>query len=160
MSLRALRIAGLLAALAAAAALVATAAGAAVAPSLKLTRIQRVPFPNRGYVLDLPRNVALSTKSVAVTENGKPVQDLAVTSLAGSGLGFGALLAVDASDSMQGKPFAGAIAAAKRFVAKRGTGEAVGLIAFSAVAGDEDDGVRVGALGAEPLVDRVPVEAG
>jgi tight adherence protein B len=130
MRLRALRITALLAALAAVAALVAATAGAAE-PAVKLTRIERVPFPDRGYVIDLPRNVALNARSVAVRENGKPVQDLAVTSLAGSGLGFGALLAVDASDSMQGGPFAGAIAAAKSFVAKRGAGEAVGLIAFN-----------------------------
>lgn len=131
MSARALRVAALVAALAAMAALVAATARAADAPGVKLTQIQRVPFPNRGYVIDLPRNVALSTKSVVVTENGKPVQDLAVTSLAGSGVGFGAVLAVDASESMAGGPFAGAVAAAKSFVAKRGTGEAIGLIAFN-----------------------------
>jgi tight adherence protein B len=131
MSLRALRIAALVVAFGAAAALVAATAGAAEAPGVKLTQIQRVPFPDRGYVIDLPHNVALSTKSVVVTENGKPVQDLAVTSLAGSGLGFGALLAVDASDSMHGGPFEGAVAAAKSFIAKRGTGEAIGLIAFN-----------------------------
>jgi tight adherence protein B len=131
MSLRAFRIAALVAALAAAAVLVAATAAAAPAPAVKLTRIQRVPFPNRGYVLDLPRNVALNARSVVVTENGKPVRDVAVTSLAGSGLGFGAVLAVDASDSMQGTPFAGAVAAAKSFIAKRATGEAIGLIAFN-----------------------------
>jgi tight adherence protein B len=66
-----------------------------------------------------------------VTENGKPVADVTVTTLAGSGLGFGAVLAVDASASMQGNPYAGAIAAAQSFVAKRGAGEKIGLVAFN-----------------------------
>lgn len=131
MRLRTFRVAALVGALAAAAALVAATAGAAGAPGVKLTPIQRVPFPNRGYVIDLPRNVALNAKSVVVTENGKPVKDLAVTSLAGSGLGFGAVLAVDASNSMHGGPFSGALTAAKSFIAKRGVGEAIGLIAFN-----------------------------
>jgi tight adherence protein B len=133
MSLRALRIAALVAALTVASTLVAASSSAASsgASTLKLTRVQRVPFPNRGYVLDLPRNVALNSTSVRVTENGKPVRDVTVTPLAGSGVGFGAVLAVDASDSMQGGPFAGALAAARTFVAKRGAGETIGLIAFN-----------------------------
>jgi tight adherence protein B len=133
MSFRRLRIAFSAALLASAVALVASTGGAASAATstLKLTPIQRVPFPNRGYVVDLPRNVALNPGSVRVTENGKPVRDVAVTPLAGSGVGFGAVLAIDASDSMQGGPFAGAISAAQSFVAKRGPGEAIGLIAFN-----------------------------
>ena len=134
MRLRAVRIAGLVAALAAtAAALVAATAGAASvgASTFTLTPIQRVPFPNRAYVIDLPRDFALKARSVQVTENGKRVEDVAVTSLAGSGVGFGAVLAVDASHSMQGSPFTGALTAARTFVAKRGSGEAVGLIAFN-----------------------------
>ena len=132
------RIALLVTAMAVAAVLVATPAVAApaAAPTLDVTPIQRVPFPNRGYVVDLQRNVALRASSVDVTENGKPVKDVTVTPLAGSHVGFGAVLAVDASDSMQGSPFAGAITAAQSFVAKRGTGEAIGLIAFN-------DGIQV-----------------
>jgi tight adherence protein B len=132
-NLRGLKLAVIVAALAAAVLPVAASAGSssADAATLKVTPIERVPFPNRGYVIDLSRNVALNSGSVRVTENGKAVQDLAVTPLAGSGVGFGAVLALDASDSMQGKPFAGAIAAAKSFVAKRGTGEAIGLLAFN-----------------------------
>jgi tight adherence protein B len=133
MSRRALRIAALVAALAAVATLVATTAGAASTGAAKftLTPIGRVPFPNRGYAVDLGQNVALNANSVVVTENGKPVKNVTLTSLAGSGVGFGAVLAVDASDSMQGGPFAGAVAAAKTFIAKRGTDEAIGLIAFN-----------------------------
>jgi len=132
MSRRAPRIAGLVPAFAALSLLVAAIALAGPGVTgVKLTRIQRVPFPNRGYVLDLPRNVALSSRSVQVTENGKPVQDVAVTPLAGSGVGFGAVLAIDASDSMRGGPYAGAVAAAQSFIAKRGLGEAIGLVAFN-----------------------------
>lgn len=101
------------------------------ATALQVTPIQRVPFPDRGYVVDLPRNVRLGSGAVSVTENGKPVEDVSFSPLAGSGLGFGALLAVDASDSMRGDPFAGALAAARTFVDRRGKGEAIGLLAFN-----------------------------
>jgi tight adherence protein B len=82
-------------------------------------------------VIDLPQGTALDPSAVRVTEDGKPVQDLSVTPLAGSGLGFGAVLALDASDSMSGRPFDNAITAAQRFVVKRGNGEEIGLVAFN-----------------------------
>lgn len=131
-NLRTLRVGVSVAALAAAVQVGASAgAASAAAQTLKVTPIQRVPFPNRGYVVDLPQRAALNPASVHVTENGKPVENLSVTPLAGSGLGFGAVLAVDASDSMTGAPYAGAIEAAQKFIARHGRGEAIGLVAFN-----------------------------
>src|SRR5437763_9102237 len=133
MSLRAVRGVVVVAAVAAAAGQIAASAGAAprVRPALSVTPVQRVPFPNRGYVIYLSHSTALNPNSVHVTENGKLVGNTSVTPLAGSGLGFGAVLALDASDSMTGGPYTNAITAARKFVINRGNGEEVGLIAFN-----------------------------
>jgi tight adherence protein B len=132
MSLRALRAGVAVAAVAAAVAQVAASAAAAPArPPLSVTPIQRVPFPNRGYVIDLPQSAVLNPNAVHVTENGKPVGNASVTPLSGSGLGFGAVLALDASDSMTGSPYTNAIKAAQKFVVERGNGEEIGLVAFN-----------------------------
>jgi len=132
-------VVGLAAAVAAAALGTAVAGAASTPPAsttpqsspLAVTPIQRVPFPDRGYVVDLPKDVALDSSAVTVTENGTTVGDIAFGPLAASGLGFGAVLAIDASDSMKGTPFAGALAAAQSFVAKRGSNESIGLVAFN-----------------------------
>lgn len=132
MSRWAIRVGIAAAAVAAAVGQIAASAVAAPArPALSVTPIQRVPFPNRGYVIDLPQGTALNPSSVHVTENGKPVGNASVTPLAGSGLGFGAVLALDASDSMTGSPYTNAITAARKFVINRGDGEEIGLIAFN-----------------------------
>ncbi len=128
--LHATALAGLLAAMAGLCAVAARAASPGT-DTLKITPIQRVPFPDRGYVVDLPRNVVLDSSAVTVTENGKPVENVSFTPLAGSGLGFGAVLALDASQSMHGGSFAGALAAARSFIDKRGEGEQIGLLAFN-----------------------------
>ena len=131
MSLRAVR-AGVAVAVAAAVGQIAASSLAAPArPPLSVTPVQRVPFPSRGYVIDLPQSTALNPNSVHVTENGKLVGNVSVTPLAGSGLGFGAVLALDASDSMTGSPYTNAITAARKFVINRGNGEEIGLIAFN-----------------------------
>jgi len=132
MSLRVLRAGVAVAAVAVAAGQIAASAVAApVRPALSVTPVQRVPFPNRGYVIDLSQSAALQPSAVHVTENRKPVRDLSVTPLAGSGLGFGAVLALDASDSMTGNPYRNAITAARKFVINRGNGEEIGLVAFN-----------------------------
>lgn len=131
MSLRAIRVGVAVAVAAAVGQIAAGAVAAPVRPALSVTPIQRVPFPDRGYVIDLQQNTALNPSSVHVTENGKLVGNLSVTPLAGSGLGFGAVLALDASDSMKGSPYRNAIEAARKFVVNRGDGEEIGLVAFN-----------------------------
>jgi tight adherence protein B len=106
---------------------VATAASAA---EIGATPVSRLPFPERGYVVDLPRDVDLRPSRVSVTENGEPVRLLEVTPLSASGLRTGVVLAIDASRSMTGAPFAGALAAAREFVA-RGQNQNVGLVVFN-----------------------------
>lgn len=119
--------------LALAAALLAPAAATAAASSgdLRLTPIARTSFPQRGYILDLPVSAGLTRGSVYVTENGRPVRQLHLASTDASGLQFGVVLVIDASESMQGRPLSRALAAARTFVAHRGPNERIGLITFN-----------------------------
>jgi tight adherence protein B len=106
------------------------ATSAASAGEIGATPVSRLPFPERGYVVDLPRDVDLRAPAVQVTENGAPVRRLEVTPIAASGISTGVVLAIDASRSMAGKPFAGALAAAREFIA-RSPGQKIGLVAFN-----------------------------
>ena len=113
-----------------AAALVAIPASAA-GNGIQLTPVGRVPFPDRAFVLDLPRQVAASKLKLDVRENGTPVKNATVTPVGASGIRFGAILAIDSSLSMKGKPFEAALAAARAFVAKRASSELVGVLTFN-----------------------------
>jgi tight adherence protein B len=113
--------------------LVAAALGAAAAASaadISATPVSRLPFPERGYVIDLPPDVDLRSPRISVTENGEPVRRLKVTPLAEAGVSAGVVLAIDASESMAGAPFTGALAAAREFIGRR-PGQKVGLVAFN-----------------------------
>jgi tight adherence protein B len=98
---------------------------------VQLTPVGRLPFPDRGYVVDLPRGVAVDQRAVKVRENGRRVGDLQVSPLGSSGIHFGVILAVDASDSMQGAPVRAAVAAARAFLSHRQADEEVGVVAFN-----------------------------
>jgi tight adherence protein B len=90
-----------------------------------------VPFPERGYVIDLPANSAVDPAAVHVTENGRRVEDFAFAPLKTSGLRSAVVLAIDTSESMTGAPAAAAVAAARAFVTHRGPNEEVGLVTFN-----------------------------
>ena len=98
---------------------------------VQLTPVLRVPFPYRGYLLDLPRAVHVTAGDIRLTENGIGIGDVSVSPLSASGLRFGVVLAVDASDSMKGTPYADALAAARTFVARRGSNELIGIVVFN-----------------------------
>ena len=119
------------------AALLAPAAASAAPGStgLQLTPVLRVPFPNRGYIVDLPNAIHLTPSDIRLSENGIGIGDLTVSPLSSSGLRFGVVLAVDASDSMKGTPYADALAAAQTFVAQRGTNEEIGVVTFNSKVG-------------------------
>jgi len=114
------------------AALVLSAAGtASAAESLQLTPVGRLPFPERGYVVDLSGRATVDSSSVSVRENGRPVGGVDVSPVAAAGIHFGVVLAIDASESMAGAPLAAAVAAARAFVAKRESDQEVGILAFN-----------------------------
>ena len=112
-------------------ALAAAVAASAAAPAPQVTQVGRMPFPDRGFVVDLPSDRAVTASEVHVQENGRPVRNLLVTPLSSAGISYGVVLAVDTSDSMAGKPLAAAVAAARAFVAKLAGHEQIGLITFN-----------------------------
>jgi tight adherence protein B len=87
-------------------------------------------FPDRSYILTLPepRKPALSTDDVTVTEDGKPVKNLAVLSSA-SAEGIGTVLMIDASNSMKNSINA-AMEAARAFAA-RNPGQPLSVVFFN-----------------------------
>lgn len=112
-----------------AAAVLAVPAGAAT--GLHVTPVGRVPFPQRAYVLDLPRQVGIGGLHVTVHENGRLVRGATITPVGASGIAFGAVLAIDSSLSMTGQPFSAALDAARTFVERRTVSEQIGLVTFN-----------------------------
>jgi tight adherence protein B len=112
------------------------ALAALVAPTLalgqgaapKLAESPNSGFPDRSYLLQLPSRRALTTSSVAVTENGGLVSGLAVVPPGGKATG--AVLLIDASNSMKGAPLQGAMVAARAFLTQRKSDMPVSVIVF------------------------------
>lgn len=98
---------------------------------VQLTQVGRLPFPDRGFVVDLPTGSAVQPGAIRVLENGRRVSNLQVLPVGDAGINFGVVLAVDASDSMGGKPIRAAMAAARTFLSHRLGGEEVGLVTFN-----------------------------
>jgi tight adherence protein B len=108
------------------------ASGAGSQPKLELTEAGGAKFPERSFVLSLPGDRPLSASAVQVSENGRPVVDLTVVpASAAGGTTFGAVVIVDASDSMQGAPIRAAMAAARAFAARRNPSERLALVTFN-----------------------------
>ena len=95
---------------------------------LKLTESPTSGFPDRAYLLTLPKTQPLSTAQLSVTENDGPVVGLGVQPPGGSS--SGAVLLIDASNSMEGAPIEGALAAARAFLAERKNDLPVSVVVF------------------------------
>lgn len=85
-------------------------------------------FPDRQYALTLPQKQQLNARNVVVTENGQPVDGLAVIA---PGADSSTILAIDASNSMAGAPIAGAMRAARAFAANRNPNTRMGVVFFN-----------------------------
>ena len=92
------------------------------AAAIQLAEAQNSAFPDRAYVVELPKTQPLTTEQLTVTENGGPVVGLGVQPPGGEA--SGAILLIDASNSMEGEPIEGAMAAARAFLAERKDGPA------------------------------------
>lgn len=112
-----------------AAAVVAAGAGAAT-PGFTVVEAGNAPFPNRAYVVTLDDKRQLATSDVTVTENGNPVEGVAVQTAA-SAAGLGTVLLIDTSKSMKGA-IDDAMAAARAFAA-RNPGQPLSVVTFDAV---------------------------
>ncbi|HEY2371501.1 MAG TPA: VWA domain-containing protein [Gaiellaceae bacterium] len=108
------------------------AGGAAASGNVSLTEAKGSAFPNRSFVLALPTSRALTAGDLNVTENGNSVADVSLISAAEANKrAFGVVLVIDASESMAGKPIAGAIAAARAFANKRNPHQQLALVTFN-----------------------------
>jgi tight adherence protein B len=132
MKLRVATLALVLAAIAVPAALAAGSAKPKATP-LQITPVGRLPFPERGYVIDLPQGAAISANRVHISENGLVFGpgEFTFSALSASNVSSATMLAIDASDSMTGAPERAAVAAAKTFVAQRRGNQEIGLVTFN-----------------------------
>jgi len=118
-----------------AAALIAAGAGAGASSAPTLTPLASVRFPYRAFVLTSPKRIPLDSNQVVVRENGQPVDGISVVQAIGAARGtFGAVLVIDASNSMRGRAIAGAMRAARAFAAHRAPAAALGLVTFNRTA--------------------------
>jgi tight adherence protein B len=85
-------------------------------------------FPDKAFLVTLPTTQALTASKLQVTENGQPVVGLGVAPPGGSK--SGAILLIDASNSMKGAPIQNAMAAARAFLAERKTDLPVAIVVF------------------------------
>lgn len=113
---------------AAVAALVVPPLALAQVSAPKLTESPSSGFPDRAYLLQLPKSRAVTAAEVNVTENGSPVAALAVAAPGASK--SGAILLIDASNSMKGAPIQNAMAAARAFLAERKADLPVAIVVF------------------------------
>ena len=121
-----------LAALVVAFAVLAGSAGAAAQPGVRVVEAKGLAFPVRTFVLTLPSYRKLTSHDVQVTENGgSVVTPTLVPASQASKQTFGAVLLLDTSYSMTGKPIAAAVAAEQAFAAQRNPSEQLGLIDFN-----------------------------
>jgi tight adherence protein B len=88
-------------------------------------------FPNVSVTVSLGNPTPVSPGDVQVTEDGKPVKDITLTSLATSSQGIDVVLVLDTSGSMLGEPLASAVSAAKEFIAASPSQLRIGLVTFS-----------------------------
>jgi tight adherence protein B len=118
-------------ALAAVGTLAATAATSASAGPVRLTEAQ-ASFPDRAYIVSLPKRMELGAGDVKVYENGIPVKDLSVVpASAATAQEFGVVLLIDASQSMEGAPELAALSAARAFAARRQPQEQIAVVTYN-----------------------------
>ena len=98
---------------------------------IQITPVGRLPFPERGYVIDLPIGAAIAKSKVQIRENAIGIGEFDFAALSASGVSYGTILAIDASDSMAGGPETEAVAAAKIFTQRRAATQEIGLVAFN-----------------------------
>ena len=104
------------------------AAQDAQGPAPTLSETSTSGFPDKAYLVTLPSTQPLTEKNVGVTENGEPVLSLGVAPPGGSK--SGALLLIDASNSMKGAPIQNAMAAARAFLKERKPNLPVAIVVF------------------------------
>ena len=100
--------------------------------TVTLTEAAGGQFPDRAFVLTLPKERPLTASQVRVRENGHGVTGVnVVPAQEANSSQFGVVLVIDASDSMKGKPISGALQAAQQFVGHRSPTQQVAVVTFN-----------------------------
>ena len=103
--------------------------GATAAPHIPLATEPNVPFPVRVYALSLPTGRAPSR--IRVTENGRRV-DASLVPIRGKTTPYSAVVLLDASLTMNGRPFVAARTAARTLIANKPARSELALYGFAA----------------------------
>ncbi|PWU22217.1 MAG: hypothetical protein C5B48_10460 [Candidatus Rokuibacteriota bacterium] len=115
--------------------LLAASVGSAAGSGVHMTPLASISFPDRAFVLTTPKPIALNRGLVRVQENGQAVDGLSVIpARAARARIFGAVLVIDASNSMQGASIAEAMKAARVFAANKAANAALGVVTFNKTA--------------------------
>jgi len=99
----------------------------AQAADFSLTEARGAKFPDRSYVVRLPAKRDLRDGDISVRENGQHVENVKLS----QGGASGAVLVIDASNSMHGDSILDAMAAARAFAAQRRPDQPLGVVFFS-----------------------------
>jgi tight adherence protein B len=121
-------------AIALSAALVAAAAlvqAAAAAPSVQVTPTGKAVWPDRELVVALRSGQRIQPSRFTVLENGRPVLGAKVLPASAVNGSLGTVLVIDASNSMHGAPFRGAMDAARTFASRRNVNQRLAVLTFN-----------------------------
>src|SRR3954454_7772464 len=99
--------------------------------AVQLTPVKRLAFPQRAFLVDVGRDADLRHARLHLFENGAVIPRSSLQPLAASPLDSAVVLAIDASDSMAGRPYAAAVAAVRAFASSRIGAERIGVVAFN-----------------------------
>src|SRR5262249_61846667 len=81
-----------------------------------LPPIGRLRVPEHGFLLDLPPAAQLARADVRLFENGTEIRGFTITPIQAVTERFGAILVIDAGQSMRGRPEQAALGAAQSVV--------------------------------------------
>ena len=100
--------------------------------TIEISDVTIARYPRVQAVVEL-RNLQtqLNPAQLSVTENGTPVQDLEVETIAESVVPVGIVLAIDGSGSMQGEPIDAAKQAALSFIEQKRDQDFIALLVFA-----------------------------
>jgi tight adherence protein B len=105
-------------------------AGAA-APPVQMAPTGNAVWPDRELVVSLPSGQRIQPSRFTVRENGQPVLGARAVPASAAQGNFGALLAIDASNSMHGEPIRGAVEASRAFASRRNVNQRLAILTFA-----------------------------
>lgn len=101
------------------------------AAELSIRRVDVSDFPNVSVIASVSSGEPIGSSSLAIEENGSPLEPVKVGSLTGSGQRLQVVLVIDTSGSMQGGAMRAAVSAASAFIEEMPQQVEVGVVSFS-----------------------------